>query len=41
MRRYLLPEEGNYYKTNLHTHSNYSDGGLSPEEIKEYYVAHG
>ncbi|MBR2459949.1 MAG: hypothetical protein IKB34_01785 [Clostridia bacterium] len=41
MRKYLLPERGNFYKTNLHTHSNLSDGGLSPEEIKEYYISHG
>jgi len=41
MRKYLLPECGTFYKTNLHTHSNISDGGLSPEEIKEYYVEHG
>ena len=41
MRKHLLPEIGNYYKANLHTHSNFSDGGLSPAEIKEYYVEHG
>lgn len=41
MRKYLLPESGNFYKTNLHTHSKVSDGGLTPKEIKEYYVEHG
>ena len=41
MRKYLLPELGNYYKANLHTHSDYSDGKLSVEEIKEYYKEHG
>ena len=40
MRKYLLPENSNSYKANLHTHSNFSDGGMSPEEIKEYYVEH-
>lgn len=41
MRKYLLPEQGGSYKANLHTHSNFSDGGLSPAEIKEYYMQHG
>ena len=41
MRKYLLPENGNFYKTNLHTHSDISDGAHSPEEIKEYYAEHG
>ena len=41
MRKYLLPENANSYKANLHTHSNFSDGGLSPAEIKEYYIEHG
>lgn len=41
MRKYLLPEVGTFYKTNLHTHSTHSDGVLSPEEIKEYYKEHG
>ena len=37
MRKYLLPENGNFYKANLHCHSNYSDGRKTPEEIKEIY----
>lgn len=37
MRKYLLSEKGNYYKANLHCHSNCSDGKLSPAEIKEVY----
>ena len=40
MKKYLLPQ-GNYFKANLHCHSNISDGKLSPEEIKEAYMAHG
>ena len=41
MKKHLLPENGNFYKANLHTHSNHSDGGMSPAEIKDYYVEHG
>ena len=41
MRKYLLPENGNFYKANLHSHSNLSDGKLSPEEMKALYKKHG
>lgn len=41
MRKYLLPETGNFYKANLHCHSVYSDGKYSPEEIKERYKNRG
>ena len=41
MRYYLLPEAGNDYKANLHSHSNISDGKLSPAEMKELYKAMG
>ena len=41
MRRYLLPQEGNFYKANLHCHSTVSDGRWTPEEIKENYKSHG
>ncbi len=41
MRKYLIPENGTFYKANLHTHSTLSSGKLSPEEIKEYYKEHG
>lgn len=37
MKKYLLPQEGNFYKANLHCHSTVSDGELSPEEIKKLY----
>ncbi len=29
------------YKANLHCHSTFSDGNLSPEQLKEAYRAHG
>ena len=41
MRKYLLPENGNYYKANLHCHSTISDGGLTPKQIKEIYMSRG
>ena len=37
MKKYLLPEKGNFYKANLHTHSTISDGKLTPEAVKEAY----
>lgn len=41
MRKYLLPKNGNFYKANLHSHSTYSDGKLTPEEMKKAYVEKG
>lgn len=41
MRQYLLPEEGRFYKANLHCHSSVSDARLSPEELKAAYKAKG
>ena len=41
MRKYLLPENGNFYKANLHCHTTVSDGKLTPEEVKDAYKAHG
>ncbi len=41
MKKYLLPQKGNFYKANMHTHSTVSDGQLSPEELKRVYMEHG
>lgn len=41
MRHALLPDDGNFYKANLHTHSIHSDGRRTVEEIKKDYMAHG
>jgi len=41
MKKHLLPEKGNFYKANLHCHSTYSDGALSPSEIKGLYKSMG
>ena len=41
MKKYLLPQNGTFYKANLHCHSTVSDGEYSPEELKERYMAQG
>ena len=41
MKKFLLPEEGSFYKANLHCHSTVSDGRWSPERIKQEYMAKG
>lgn len=41
MKHYLLPKDGTFYKANLHTHTNCSDGQFSPAEVKEMYKSHG
>ena len=41
MKQYLLPENGTFYKANLHCHSTISDGKWTPEEIKARYMAEG
>lgn len=37
MKKYLISNDGNFYKANLHCHTNLSDGNFSPEQIKEFY----
>ena len=37
MKKYLLRENGNFYKANLHCHTTFSDGRRTPEEVKEIY----
>lgn len=41
MKKYLLPKKGQFYKANLHCHTNLSDGAYSPEEVKELYKSLG
>ena len=41
MKKYLISPEGKFYKANLHCHTTISDGKMTPEEVKEYYKAHG
>lgn len=37
MKKALLPKVDKYFKTNLHTHTNISDGKLTPEEMIAQY----
>ena len=39
--KYLLGEKKNFYKANLHSRSNLSDGALSREELKKIYKENG
>lgn len=41
MKKFLLPEHGNFYKANLHAHTNMSDGSNTPEEVREIFKAMG
>ena len=41
MRKYLLPENGQFYKANLHCHTTVSDGGYTPQQMKEAYLERG
>ncbi len=41
MKKYLLPQTGNFYKANLHAHTNMSDGNDTPEEVKEMFKGRG
>ncbi len=41
MRKYLLSENGTFYRANLHCHTTVSDGRTTPEETKQAYMAEG
>ena len=41
MKTYLLPASGRFYKANLHAHSTFSDGKLTPAELKTLYQSRG
>ena len=41
MRKYLLSEQGEFYKANLHCHTNMSDAKATPAEVKEIYKSLG
>ena len=36
-KEFILSESGNDYKANLHSHTNMSDGNMTPQEVKECY----
>ena len=41
MKKYLISDEGKFYKANLHSHSTVSDGELTPEQMKKLYTDNG
>ena len=41
MKKFIIPEKGNFYKACLHTHSVFSDGYYTPEKVKEIYKSAG
>ena len=41
VKRVLIDKEAKFYKANLHTHSTFSDGKLTPEELKAEYKKRG
>ena len=41
MKNYILPQDGKFYRANLHCHSTLSDGKLTPEELKDIYKSAG
>lgn len=41
MKKILIDEKLNFYKANLHCHSQISDGRKTVEELKRDYMAHG
>ena len=41
MKKVYFSKTGNQFKANLHCHTTYSDGVLTPEEVKKAYVEKG
>lgn len=41
MKKYLFGEKGDLYKANLHCHTIFSDGTLTPQQVKDHYKANG
>ena len=41
MKKYLIPENGEFYKANLHMHTTISDGNMTVEETKKAFIDHG
>jgi hypothetical protein len=37
----LLRKNGTWYKANLHCHTTVSDGAMTPQQVKDWYKAHG
>lgn len=41
MKKYILPDNVNWYRANMHAHSNISDGSFTPDKIKKEYMKMG
>jgi len=41
MKKYIISPELNWYRANMHCHTNISDGSFSPEKVKEEYKKMG
>ncbi len=41
MRKILLDDSKNYYKTNMHCHSTFSDGNMTTADLKKHYAEKG
>lgn len=41
MYKEWIPANGNWYKVNMHCHTDISDGNQTPEEVKEFYKSRG
>ena len=41
MKQYLIPHEGAFYKANMHMHTTVSDGKMTPEETKAFFLEKG
>ena len=41
MKQYFIKKDQPQYRANLHSHSTYSDGHLTPAEMKAAYKEHG
>ena len=41
MKKFILPENLNWYRANFHCHTVKSDGAYTPEKVKEVYKNHG
>lgn len=41
MKKYILPQGVNWYRANMHCHSNISDGSFTPDRIKKEYKKMG
>lgn len=41
MKKYLISKDGEFYKANLHCHTTFSDGKMTPQEVKDYYKERG